>query len=321
MLRSMSERFADRIDAGRRLAGGLSHYAGRPDAVVLALPRGGVPVAREVAQRSACRSRSFLVRKLGVPGHEELAMGAIASGGARVLNHEVLAGAGLSDRQLDEVTSGSLDRAGVMARWLPVRTATRFGLMLRLRQRIVMRRHGPGTAFGRDQYRRLVGARSCNRVRLPARLPMLARFTGRLLPGGDEVFAATARPPATPTATAAANPRLGAASAPPAAARLARAAQESRPDRAAPALGRRRLGARGAAAPAASASTGGAASGPTAIDGDGGRHGAGAATAGRLEEDARPPRGAGLVLVSGSGCGLRPGAAPLMGIVAFSRAG
>jgi putative phosphoribosyl transferase len=82
--------FQDRQDAGRRLAKELSHYAGRSDVVVLALPRGGVPVAFEVAQALAAPLDIFLVRKLGVPGHEELAMGAIASGGVRVLNQEVV---------------------------------------------------------------------------------------------------------------------------------------------------------------------------------------------------------------------------------------
>jgi putative phosphoribosyl transferase len=104
----MSERFADRTDAGRRLLEGLRKYAGRPDAVVLALPRGGVPVAYQVAQGLGLPLEAFLVRKLGVPGHEELAMGAIASGGARVLNHEVLAGGDLSDRQVDEVAQREL---------------------------------------------------------------------------------------------------------------------------------------------------------------------------------------------------------------------
>jgi putative phosphoribosyl transferase len=104
----MRERFADRTDAGRRLLEGLRKYAGRPDAVVLALPRGGVPVAYEVAQGLGLPLEAFLVRKLGVPGREELAMGAIASGGARVLNHEVLAGGDLSDREVDEVAQREL---------------------------------------------------------------------------------------------------------------------------------------------------------------------------------------------------------------------
>src|SRR5256885_6802076 len=82
--------FQDRTDAGRQLAEELLSYAGRDDVIVLALPRGGVPVAFEVAQRIGVPLDVFVVRKLGVPGHEELAMGAIASGGVRVLNEDVL---------------------------------------------------------------------------------------------------------------------------------------------------------------------------------------------------------------------------------------
>jgi predicted phosphoribosyltransferase len=82
--------FHDRHDAGRQLADRLSHYAGRPDVIVLALPRGGVPIGFEVAQALDVALDVFLVRKLGVPGREELAMGAIASGGVRVLNDEVV---------------------------------------------------------------------------------------------------------------------------------------------------------------------------------------------------------------------------------------
>jgi putative phosphoribosyl transferase len=78
--------FKDRQDAGRKLAEALAAYAGRPDVIVLGLPRGGVPVAAEVAKALNAPLDIFLVRKLGVPGHEELAMGAIASGGVRVLN-------------------------------------------------------------------------------------------------------------------------------------------------------------------------------------------------------------------------------------------
>src|SRR5205085_608933 len=82
--------FRDRGDAGRKLATGLMDYAGRPDLMVLALPRGGVPVAFEVARALGAPLDIFMVRKLGVPGHEELAMGAIASGGVRVLNPDVV---------------------------------------------------------------------------------------------------------------------------------------------------------------------------------------------------------------------------------------
>jgi putative phosphoribosyl transferase len=83
-------RFRDRSDAGQRLAGKLMEYAHQPDLLVLALPRGGVPVAYEVARALDAPLDVFLVRKLGVPGHEELAMGAIATGGVRVLNREVV---------------------------------------------------------------------------------------------------------------------------------------------------------------------------------------------------------------------------------------
>ena len=82
--------FRDRYDGGRVLARHLMHYAGRPDVLVLGLPRGGVPVAFEVAAALQAPLDIFLVRKLGVPGHEELAMGAIASGGVRVLNQRVI---------------------------------------------------------------------------------------------------------------------------------------------------------------------------------------------------------------------------------------
>jgi predicted phosphoribosyltransferase len=83
-------RYRDRVEAGRALAMLLRDYAGRDDVVVLGLPRGGVPVAAQVARELNAPLDVFMVRKLGVPGHEELAMGAIASGGVRVLNPEVI---------------------------------------------------------------------------------------------------------------------------------------------------------------------------------------------------------------------------------------
>jgi putative phosphoribosyl transferase len=84
------KRFRDRIDAGRALALALEEYCGRPDVVVLGLPRGGVPVAAEVADALGAPLDVFVVRKLGVPGHEEFAMGAIASGGVRVMNRAAI---------------------------------------------------------------------------------------------------------------------------------------------------------------------------------------------------------------------------------------
>lgn len=82
--------FRDRREAGRLLAAVLRRYAGRPDVIVLALPRGGVPVAYEVAKALGVRLDVFIVRKLGVPGHEEFAMGAVGSGGAYVLNYDAI---------------------------------------------------------------------------------------------------------------------------------------------------------------------------------------------------------------------------------------
>jgi predicted phosphoribosyltransferase len=95
--------FRDRSEAGRLLAAQLEHHAHRPDVVVLALPRGGVPVGFEVARRLPAPLDVFVVRKLGVPGREELAFGAIASGGVRVLNEEVVAERGLSERVIADI--------------------------------------------------------------------------------------------------------------------------------------------------------------------------------------------------------------------------
>src|SRR5919201_590075 len=90
------KRFRDRAEAGHLLAELLRGYAGRDDVIVLGLPRGGVPVAFEIARALDVPLDVFLVRKLGLPGHEELAMGAIAAGGVRVLNEELVATLGLS---------------------------------------------------------------------------------------------------------------------------------------------------------------------------------------------------------------------------------
>jgi predicted phosphoribosyltransferase len=94
--------FHDRSDAGQSLAEKLAHYANRDDVVVLALPRGGVPVGFEVARALGAPLDVFVVRKLGVPWHQELAMGAIASGGVRVLNREVVRSLGIPAAAIDE---------------------------------------------------------------------------------------------------------------------------------------------------------------------------------------------------------------------------
>jgi len=101
--------FRDRTDAGRRLAAALRPYADDPGVIVLALPRGGVPVGYEVARGLGAPLDVFLVRKLGVPGREELAMGAIASGGVRVVNREVVRELGLAQQDLDEAAAHEAD--------------------------------------------------------------------------------------------------------------------------------------------------------------------------------------------------------------------
>ncbi|HEY5611217.1 MAG TPA: phosphoribosyltransferase [Thermoanaerobaculia bacterium] len=104
MLGRPTQRYRNREEAGRVLARALGHYAGRPDVVLLALPRGGVPIAFEVAEALDAPLDVFVVRKLGVPGHEELAMGAIATGDTRVLNHGVIRDLAISSALIDEVT-------------------------------------------------------------------------------------------------------------------------------------------------------------------------------------------------------------------------
>jgi predicted phosphoribosyltransferase len=100
----MERAFPNRAEAGRQLAEKLVDYAGRDDVIVLGLPRGGVPVAYEVAQRLGAPLDVFVVRKLGVPGFEELAAGAIASGGVRVLNEDVIRALPNADQLIESVT-------------------------------------------------------------------------------------------------------------------------------------------------------------------------------------------------------------------------
>jgi putative phosphoribosyl transferase len=101
-------RFRDRTEAGRLLAELLREYAGRDDVVVLALPRGGVPVGYEVARELGAPLDVFVVRKLGVPGHEELAMGAIATGGLLVLDEDLVRTLGIAEDELQRVVEAEL---------------------------------------------------------------------------------------------------------------------------------------------------------------------------------------------------------------------
>lgn len=106
--RGMPVQFLDRRDAGRQLATKLAGYAGDAGVLVLGLPRGGVPVAYEVARALHAPLDVFVVRKLGVPDHRELAMGAIASGGLRVLNVDVIAALAIAPAMVESVAEGEL---------------------------------------------------------------------------------------------------------------------------------------------------------------------------------------------------------------------
>jgi putative phosphoribosyl transferase len=97
--------FTDRVEAGRMLAQRLKAYANRKDVTVLGIPRGGVPVAFEIAEALGAQLDVFVARKLGVPGQEELAFGAIASGGVRVFDLEIVGALGISNFDIEEVTA------------------------------------------------------------------------------------------------------------------------------------------------------------------------------------------------------------------------
>lgn len=101
--------FRNRTEAGQYLATKLQQYKARPDVIVLALPRGGVPIGYEVAKELDLPLGIFLVRKLGVPGHEELAMGAIATGGVCVLNDEVVEYLGIASSTIDAIAAQELN--------------------------------------------------------------------------------------------------------------------------------------------------------------------------------------------------------------------
>ena len=105
-------RFSDRRDAGRVLAQELTAYAGRSDVIVLALPRGGVPVAYEVALALNAPLDIFVVRKLGLPGHDELAIGAIAFGGVRVLNEDIIHALNIPEAMINRVAQQELQELG-----------------------------------------------------------------------------------------------------------------------------------------------------------------------------------------------------------------
>ena len=175
-------RFRDRVDAGRQLATLLTTYGDRDDVIVLALPRGGVPVAFEVASALRAPLDVFLVRKLGVPGHAELAMGAIASGGVRVLSTDLISQLDISPAEVEEATARErieLDRRDRMYRGdrPPAALAGRAVILV-----------DDGLATGATMEAAILAVRQSQPARVVVAVPVGAPDTCRRLAGvADEV--------------------------------------------------------------------------------------------------------------------------------------
>jgi predicted phosphoribosyltransferase len=162
-------RFHDRADGGRQLAARLSDYANRSDVIVLGLPRGGLVVAHEVAIALNAPLDVFPVRKLGVPGHAELAMGAIAGGGVEVLNRDLLAEIGLSDAAVRDVAARErreLERREALYRGSRPSTAVRGRIVILV---------DDGLATGSTMQAALLALRQQAPARLIAAVPVGAR--------------------------------------------------------------------------------------------------------------------------------------------------
>lgn len=167
--------FRDRKDAGRKLAEQLSQYAGDEGLLVLGLPRGGVPVAYEVARALGGEMDIFLVRKLGVPGHEELAMGAIASGGVRVLNDTVVEALDIPEKVIDAVAAKEQEELERREREYrgarpPPQVAGRTVILV-----------DDGLATGASMRAAVVGLRAQNPGRIVAAVPTAAPDTCELI--------------------------------------------------------------------------------------------------------------------------------------------
>lgn len=171
----MISRFDDRRDAGRQLAARLGAYAGRRDVIVLALPRGGVPVGDEVARALGVPLDIVVVRKLGVPGEPELAMGAIASGGALFLNRDVLRAIDLDEAALKGVEAS--ERAE-LARRETLYRGTRPALAIAGKTVIVV---DDGVATGASMRAAVLALRSLEPARIVVAVPVAPSDAGRRL--------------------------------------------------------------------------------------------------------------------------------------------
>src|ERR1700716_1551400 len=175
--------FRDRREAGQRLAAKLATYANRPDVVVLALPRGGVPVAYEVASVLGAPLDVFVVRKLGVPGQEELAMGAVATGGVRVLNDQYVSRLGIPDDLIDAVAARERQE---LARRERLYRSGRPPLDVRGRTAILV---DDGLATGATMHAAIAALRQLNPARIVVAVPTASpeAYQG-MRGGGDEVI-------------------------------------------------------------------------------------------------------------------------------------
>jgi predicted phosphoribosyltransferase len=185
-----ARRFRDRAEAGRFLAERLRHYAGRDDVVVLGLPRGGVPVAREVADALGAPLDVFVVRKLGVPGYEELAMGAIATGGAVVLDEGVIRSLGIRPEHVERVAQVELQE---LRRREELYRRGREPLQLERKTVILV---DDGLATGSSMRAAVQAVRGRDPARVVVAVPVAAAETCEALAGdADEVVCAvTPRP-------------------------------------------------------------------------------------------------------------------------------
>jgi len=164
-------RFRDRAAAGRQLAHTLSEFVGRSDVLVLGLPRGGVPVAAEVARHLAAPLDVFLVRKLGVPGQEELALGAIAEGGVEVINQDLVSDLGISPAAIERIAVRErleLDRREVLYRSARRRPEIRDRIVILI---------DDGLATGATMEAAIVAIRSLGPARIVVAAPVGAKQT------------------------------------------------------------------------------------------------------------------------------------------------
>ena len=185
----MGAKFQDRVVAGRALAARLQAYAGRPDVVVLALPRGGVPVGYEVARALRVEFDVLIVRKLGVPGYPEFAMGAIASGGARFVNQELIQQIGVSAHSVAQVLER--ERAELQRREVLYRGA-RPPLDLHGRQVIVV---DDGMATGASMRVAVESLRSASPARIIVAVPVAPADASERFAGIADGFVSVLSPP------------------------------------------------------------------------------------------------------------------------------